>query len=112
MTDQIFANGFSFAGLAQSQFGGKGCFWRGCLVMASKAVARPSMQITTGFFNNNLFGKNLRKWGTICYLNTARMLTLPAINYYSREDEDFMHYFNVCYYGFVGYLMYLETYTL
>lgn len=94
--------------------------WQPIAILTSRGIARPSFQIITGFFNGNLFGANLRKWYTICYLNTFRILLLALINYLafiSIEGESevyvqILEYFNVCYYGMVGYLMYLETYTL
>ena len=88
-------------------------------MLVSRAVARPTSQIITGYFNSNLWGKNLIKWSTIGYLNSTRILTLTLINvlvYNSCADtegfEEILRYFNICYFGIVGYLMYMETYTL
>lgn len=57
-----------------------GQLFHGIAMLVSRAVARPTSQIITGYCNNNLWGKNLKKWSTIAYLNSTRILTMTLLN--------------------------------
>jgi hypothetical protein len=78
--DQPSANAYSFIPLFKKEIW-NGELWHGILMLTSRAIARPTSQIITGWFNSNLWGKNLIKWSTIAYLNSARVLTLTLLNY-------------------------------
>lgn len=117
--DQPAANAYSYLPLFKNEIlNGSGLF-HGIMMLVTRAVARPTSQIITGYFNSNLWGKNLKKWSTIGYLNSKRILILTLFNWlvYQSYDhligfEEVLRCFNICYYGMVGYLMYIETFTL
>ena len=81
--DQSSANGYGFIPLFKSEIANGSGLVHGIFILISKAVARPVSQIITGYYNSNLWGKNLIKWSTIMYLNSGRVLTLTLLNWLS-----------------------------
>lgn len=92
-------------------------------MLACRSIVRPFTQTVSAYFNNNLSRHNSRKWLKVAWRNFTRALTLVLINYAvlvshssgTKDNGEIMHqlqFFNLCYYGFVGYLMYLETYSV
>lgn len=84
--------------------------------MTLKSILRPVSQIVSAYFNGNLTRDNFRRWVVIGYLNTVRALILCGINWVwltkvGEGSEENLEFFNICYYGFVGYLMDIETYS-
>ena len=77
--DQPAANAYSYLPLFKKEIM-NGQLFHGILMLVSRAVARPTSQIITGYYNENLWGKNLIKWSTIGYLNSTRVLTMTLLN--------------------------------
>jgi hypothetical protein len=70
----------------------------------------------SSYLNGSLTNKRFKRWLSIMYLNTVRILILCGINWVwlrqlgENGDERDLEFFNLFYYGFMGYLGYLGTY--